>query len=57
MIGERTGTSSQYFASLQKFCVMELGFSLVPVPSQREAGTFLAQMVCENADNCFKKCL
>ncbi|XP_076072991.1 Fanconi anemia core complex-associated protein 24-like isoform X2 [Mytilus galloprovincialis] len=24
---------------------MELGFSLIPVPSQKEAGTFLAQMV------------
>lgn len=45
VIGERTATSSQYFSSLQKFCVMELGFSLVPVPSQREAGSFLAQMV------------
>ncbi|VDI46159.1 fanconi anemia-associated protein [Mytilus galloprovincialis] len=45
VIGERTGTSSQYFCSLQKFCVMELGFSLIPVPSQKEAGTFLAQMV------------
>ncbi|XP_052068236.1 Fanconi anemia core complex-associated protein 24-like [Mytilus californianus] len=45
VIGERTGTSSQYFCPLQKFCVMELGFSLIPVPSQKEAGTFLAQMV------------
>ncbi|KAJ8317851.1 hypothetical protein KUTeg_002942 [Tegillarca granosa] len=45
VIAERTTTSCQYYFSLQKFCMMELGFILVPVPSQVEAGSLLAQMV------------
>ncbi|OWF39382.1 Fanconi anemia-associated protein of 24 kDa [Mizuhopecten yessoensis] len=47
-MAERTTTSQQYYSPLQNFCMLELGFSLLPVPSQREAASLLIQMVhCE----------
>ncbi|XP_022319508.2 Fanconi anemia core complex-associated protein 24-like [Crassostrea virginica] len=45
VLAERTATSGQYFPEVQKFCLMDLGFSIIPVPSQREAASILAQMV------------
>ncbi|XP_033755152.1 Fanconi anemia core complex-associated protein 24-like [Pecten maximus] len=48
VMAERTATSQQYYSPLQNFCMLELGFSLLPVPSQREAAGLLIQMVhCE----------
>ena len=45
VLAERTAASGQYFPEVQKFCLMDLGFSIIPVPSQREAASILAQMV------------
>ncbi|XP_060067536.1 Fanconi anemia core complex-associated protein 24-like [Ylistrum balloti] len=45
VMAERTSTSQQYYSPLQNFCMLELGFSLLPVPSQREAASLLIQMV------------
>ncbi|XP_060591513.1 Fanconi anemia core complex-associated protein 24-like [Ruditapes philippinarum] len=45
VLAEKTGSSSQYYQSLQKFVVMELGFIITPVPTQTEAAGLIAQMV------------
>lgn len=42
---ERTGLSEQYFGSLQRFVVLELGLPLLPVGGQTEASQLIAQMV------------
>ncbi|KAK3089475.1 hypothetical protein FSP39_003910 [Pinctada imbricata] len=42
---EKTPASTQYFPAAQKFCALELGFSVLPVPGQKQAGTILASMV------------
>ncbi|XP_059143450.1 Fanconi anemia core complex-associated protein 24-like [Physella acuta] len=46
VIVEKTLTSSQYFHDIQKFCVTELGLDLIPVSNQKEAASFLIQLVC-----------
>lgn len=45
MLAEKTPTSSQYYPEVQKFCIMDLGFNIIPVPGQNEAASLLAQMV------------
>ena len=45
VIAEKTATSEQYFSSLQKFTVLEIGLVLMPITSQEEAADLLAQMV------------
>ena len=45
VLAERTTTSAQYYSALQKYCMLDLGFTLIPVPSQREAASLLSQMV------------
>ncbi|XP_041376598.1 Fanconi anemia core complex-associated protein 24-like isoform X2 [Gigantopelta aegis] len=48
IIAEKTTMSSQYYSDLQRFCVLEIGFVLLPVTNQTEAAGLLAQMVhCE----------
>ena len=42
---ERSRLSEQYFPSLQRFVVLELGLTLLPVSDQREAAQLLSQMV------------
>lgn len=44
---EKTAMTGQYFLDVQKFVVIELGFILLPVTSQVEAGNLLVQMVNE----------
>ncbi|XP_069758075.1 Fanconi anemia core complex-associated protein 24 isoform X2 [Narcine bancroftii] len=44
---ERTRLSEQYFSGVQKFVVLELGLSLLPVASQSEASQLIAQLVDE----------
>ncbi|XP_064599200.1 Fanconi anemia core complex-associated protein 24-like isoform X2 [Liolophura sinensis] len=58
ILAERTAMSSQYYSALQRFVVLELGFVLIPVANQTEAGTFLVQMVnveTKPEGNPFKK--
>lgn len=45
MIVEKTHLSEQYFSGLQKFVVLELGLTLLPVSSPAEAAQLIAQMV------------
>jgi len=45
VIAEKTAQSAQYYPSLQTFVVLELGFSITPVPGPIEAAGVLAQMV------------
>ncbi|XP_048253474.1 Fanconi anemia core complex-associated protein 24-like isoform X2 [Haliotis rufescens] len=45
VIAEKTATSGQYYQELQKFVMLEIGFVLLPVKSQKEAAGLLAQMV------------
>jgi hypothetical protein len=51
VICERTQLNSQYFPALQKFIVLELGLTLVPISKQTEAAGFLCELVCELIDN------
>ncbi|XP_072136122.1 uncharacterized protein KIAA0513-like isoform X3 [Mobula birostris] len=44
---EKTRLSEQYFAGVQKFVVLELGLTLLPVASQSEAAQLIAQLVHE----------
>uniref|UniRef100_A0A8C5SNE0 FA core complex associated protein 24 n=1 Tax=Laticauda laticaudata TaxID=8630 RepID=A0A8C5SNE0_LATLA len=57
---EKTQISNQYFPEMQKFVVLELGMTLLPVASQKEAAQLIAQLVQEQtkAGNPFqsKKC-
>lgn len=47
MIVEKTHLSEQYFSGLQKFVVLELGLTLLPVSSAAEAAQLIAQLVSE----------
>ncbi|CAG5116674.1 unnamed protein product, partial [Candidula unifasciata] len=42
---EKTITTSQYYYDVQKFCVSDLGLSVVPIADHKEAADFLIQMV------------
>ncbi|XP_076357914.1 Fanconi anemia core complex-associated protein 24-like isoform X2 [Tachypleus tridentatus] len=53
VILEKTQYTTQQFYSLQKFTVLELGLSLIPVANLSEAGQLLIQMVhAENKESC-----
>ncbi|KAK0133941.1 Fanconi anemia core complex-associated protein 24 [Merluccius polli] len=55
-LAERTRLSEQYFSSLQKFVVFDLGLTLLPVSGQPEASQLISQMVLsEGRDNPFRK--
>ena len=45
VIAEKTAANSQYYQNFQKFVLMELGFQIAQVPSQKEAGGILNQIV------------
>ncbi|XP_043084091.1 Fanconi anemia core complex-associated protein 24 isoform X2 [Puntigrus tetrazona] len=45
VIVEKTHLSEQYFSGLQKFVVLELGLTLLPVSSAAEAAQLIAQLV------------
>ena len=45
VVVERSRLSEQYFPSLQRFVVFELGLTLLPAGDQREAAQLLSQMV------------
>ncbi len=47
VIVEKTHLSEQYFSGLQKFVVLELGLTLLPVSSAAEAAQLIAQLVSE----------
>nr|XP_020671617.1 Fanconi anemia core complex-associated protein 24 isoform X1 [Pogona vitticeps]XP_020671621.1 Fanconi anemia core complex-associated protein 24 isoform X1 [Pogona vitticeps] len=47
IIVEKTQISNQYFPAVQKFVVLELGMTLVPVANQGEAAQFIIQLVHE----------
>ncbi|BFZ13430.1 hypothetical protein BsWGS_16469 [Bradybaena similaris] len=42
---EKTSTTSQYYYDVQKFCVSDLGLSVVPIADHKEAAAYLIQMV------------
>ncbi|XP_015743405.1 Fanconi anemia core complex-associated protein 24 isoform X1 [Python bivittatus] len=44
---EKTQISNQYFPEVQKFVVLELGMTLLPVASQKEAAQLIVQLVHE----------
>ncbi|XP_032892387.1 Fanconi anemia core complex-associated protein 24 [Amblyraja radiata] len=44
---EKTPLSEQYFAGVQRFVVLDLGLTLLPVASPTEASQLLAQLVSE----------
>ncbi|KAH3863475.1 Fanconi anemia core complex-associated protein 24-like [Dreissena polymorpha] len=45
VLAEKTTSTAQYYQQLQKFVMLELGFSMLPVPGQAEAAGVLSQMV------------
>ncbi|KAJ7311925.1 hypothetical protein JRQ81_006245 [Phrynocephalus forsythii] len=47
IIVEKTQISDQYFPAVQKFVVLELGMTLIPVANQGEAAQFIIQLVHE----------
>lgn len=47
MIVEKTRLSEQYFSGLQKFVVLELGLTLLPVSTSAEAAQLIAQLVSQ----------
>uniref|UniRef100_A0A8D0DUS7 FA core complex associated protein 24 n=1 Tax=Salvator merianae TaxID=96440 RepID=A0A8D0DUS7_SALMN len=47
VIVEKTHISDQYFPAVQKFVVLELGMTLVPVANQGEAAQLIIQLVHE----------
>uniref|UniRef100_A0A672QHH5 FA core complex associated protein 24 n=1 Tax=Sinocyclocheilus grahami TaxID=75366 RepID=A0A672QHH5_SINGR len=47
VIVEKTPLSEQYFSGLQKFVVLELGLTLLPVSTAPEAAQLIAQLVSE----------
>ncbi|KAI7811641.1 Fanconi anemia core complex-associated protein 24 [Triplophysa rosa] len=54
VIVEKTHLSEQYFSGLQKFVVLELGLTLLPVSSPVEAAQLIGQLVLgENKENPF----
>ncbi|XP_051884556.1 uncharacterized protein KIAA0513-like isoform X2 [Pristis pectinata] len=48
---EKTRLSEQYFAGVQRFVVLELGLTLLPVASQSEASQLITQLVHEESRN------
>ncbi|XP_066981476.1 Fanconi anemia core complex-associated protein 24-like [Macrobrachium rosenbergii] len=46
VVAQKTQLTSEHFGNLQKFVVIELGLTLIPVSSIEEAGNLLTQMVC-----------
>ncbi|XP_054632597.1 Fanconi anemia core complex-associated protein 24 [Dunckerocampus dactyliophorus] len=53
---ENTRLGEQYFSSVQKFVVFELGLMLLPVSGQTEASQFIVQMVHgDGRDNPFRR--
>ncbi|KAK9516142.1 hypothetical protein VZT92_024095 [Zoarces viviparus] len=53
---ETTRLSEQYFAAVQKFVVLDLGLTLLPVGGQTEASQLIAQMVHgEGRENPFRR--
>lgn len=56
VVVEKTLLSEQYFAGMQKFVVMELSMTLLPVVNQMEASQLLSQMVHgESKENPFRR--
>ncbi|KAL7867839.1 hypothetical protein SRHO_G00092230 [Serrasalmus rhombeus] len=56
VIVEKTCLSEQYFSGLQKFVVLELGLTLLPVASPAEAAQLIEQMVHgESKESPFRK--
>ncbi|XP_066525915.1 Fanconi anemia core complex-associated protein 24 [Hoplias malabaricus] len=56
VIVEKTHLNEQYFSGLQKFVVLELGLTLLPVASPAEAAQLIEQLVHgESKDNPFRK--
>ncbi|XP_076863220.1 Fanconi anemia core complex-associated protein 24 [Brachyhypopomus gauderio] len=56
VIVEKTRLSEQYFSGLQKFVVLELGLTLLPVASPAEAAQLISQMVHgESKENPFRR--
>ncbi|XP_074865120.1 Fanconi anemia core complex-associated protein 24 [Carettochelys insculpta] len=49
VIVEKTQISDQYFPAVQKFIVLELGMTLLPVASQDEAAQLIIQLVHEQS--------
>ncbi|XP_077166282.1 Fanconi anemia core complex-associated protein 24 isoform X2 [Paroedura picta] len=49
VIVEKTEISDQYFPAVQKFVVLELGMTLLPVANQGEAAQLIIQLVQEQA--------
>lgn len=47
VIVEKTRLSEQYFSGLQKFVVLELGLTLLPVSTAAEAAQLIAQLVSQ----------
>ncbi len=45
VLAEKTSTTAQYFAALQKFVVLEIGLVLTPCTTSEEVANILAQMV------------
>ncbi|CAL8360744.1 unnamed protein product [Lota lota] len=56
VVVERTRLSEQYFSSLQKFVVFDLGLTLLPVSGQTESSQLISQMVhSQGRDNPFRR--
>ncbi|XP_067292800.1 Fanconi anemia core complex-associated protein 24 [Pseudorasbora parva] len=56
VIVEKTRLSEQYFGELQKFVVLELGLTLLPVSTPAEAAQLIAQLVLgESKENPFRR--
>ncbi|XP_030621147.1 Fanconi anemia core complex-associated protein 24 [Chanos chanos] len=56
IIVEKTHLSEQYFPSMQKFVVLELGLTLLPVASQAEASQLIGHLaLTEGKDNPFRR--
>ncbi|XP_028306338.1 Fanconi anemia core complex-associated protein 24 isoform X2 [Gouania willdenowi] len=52
---EKTRLSEQYFPTVQKFVVFDLGLSLLTVGGQTEASQLISQLVqSESRENCFR---
>lgn len=50
---ENTRLSEQYFPSVQKFVVLDLGLTLLPVSGQTEAAQLIAQIVSNKAETVY----
>ncbi|TRY85921.1 hypothetical protein DNTS_011934 [Danionella cerebrum] len=56
VVVEKTPLCEQYFSVLQKFVVLELGLTLLPVADTSEAAQLIAQMVfAESKENPFSR--